>query len=169
MANKSRQRSSQNQLDIFTKLILNRIRKPGLKSNKDKCVFGATELIFLWHKISGKRIPPNPEKVKATKEMPFPKSEQDLQQFLGMVAYLSKFILQLSEQTYLLGELVKKNSIWGFTVTHRNQFDKLRSLVSENISLKFFDPKLPTKITCYSAKSGIGATLEQKHDSDWHP
>ena len=102
MANKSRQRSSQNQLDIFTKQVLNRIRKPGLKSNKDKCVF------------------------RATKEMPFPKSEQDLQQFLGMVAYLSKFILQLSEQTYLLGELVKKNSIWGFTVTHRNQFDKLR-------------------------------------------
>ena len=42
-------------------------------------------------------------------------------------------------------------------------------MVSENISLKFFDQKLLTKITCDSSKFGIGATLEQKHEKDWHP
>ena len=101
--------------------------------------------------------------------MPFPKSNQDLQRFLGMIAYFKKFIPQLSEQTHQLTELVRKNSIWDFTVTHRNQFDKLRSMVSENITLKFFDPKLPTKNTCDSSELGIGATLEQKHENDWHP
>ena len=33
----------------------------------------------------------------------------------------------------------------------------------------FFDPKLPTNITCDSSKFGIYATLEQKHENDWHP
>ena len=101
--------------------------------------------------------------------MPFPKSKQDLQRFLGRIGYLSKFIPQVSEKTYQLRELLKRNSIWDFTVTHRYQFDKLKSMVSENISLKFFDPKLPAKITCDSSKFGIGSTLEQIHKNDWHP
>ena len=84
--------------------------------------------------MSGKGISPDPEKVKATKDMFFPKSVQDLQRFLGMIAYLGKFIPQLSEQTQKLRELVKKKSVWDFTVTHRNEFDKLRSMVSESIS-----------------------------------
>ena len=42
-------------------------------------------------------------------------------------------------------------------------------MVSENISVKFFNRKLPTKITCDSSKFGIGATLEQKHENVWHP
>ena len=80
-----------------------------------------------------KEISSDPEKVKAIKDIPFPKSEQDLQRFLGMIAY--KFIPQVSEQTHHLRELVKKKSIWDFTLTHRNRFDKLRSMISENISL----------------------------------
>ena len=82
-----------------------------------------------------------------------------------MIAYLGKYIPQLSEQTHQLREIVKKN----FTVNHRNQFDKLRSMVSENIFLKFFDARLSTKVTSDSSKFGIDATLEQKHSNDWHP
>ena len=77
--------------------------------------------------------------------MPFPKSKQDLQHSLGMIAYLSKFILQLSEQTHQLRELVKKNPIWDFIITHRNQFDKLNSMISENIFKNFFQPKVTNK------------------------
>ena len=53
--------STLNQLDNRT--VLNRIRKSGLKLNKDKCVFGATKLIYWGHKISGKGISPDLEKV----------------------------------------------------------------------------------------------------------
>ena len=94
--------------------------------------------------------------------MAFPKFKQDFQCSLGMTAHLSKFIPQLSEQTHQLSEQVKENCIWDFIVNQRNQFDKLKSMVSENISLKFFRPKLLTKITCDSSKFGIGATSEQK-------
>ena len=88
-----------------------------------------TELIFLGHKISGKGISPDPEKVKAIKDMTFPKWEQGLLRFLGMIVYLSKFIPQLSEQAHQLRELVNKNSIWDFTVTHRHQFYKMRTFL----------------------------------------
>ena len=89
--------STLNQVDIRTEQVLNRIRKSGFKLNKNKCAFGVTELIFLGHKISGKRIFPDPEKVRVIIDMPFPKSKQNFQLFLGMMAYLSKFIPQLDK------------------------------------------------------------------------
>ena len=63
-------------------------------------VFLETKLIFLENKISGNGISPDPEKAMTIKDMPFSRSKQDLQRFLGMIAYLSKFIPQLSEQTH---------------------------------------------------------------------
>ena len=128
--------STINQLDIRTEQVLNRIRKSGLKLNKDKSVSGVTKPIFLGHNTTGKGTSPDLEKDRAIKDNPFPKSKQDFQRFLSMIAYLSKCIPQLSEQTHQLKELVK-NSVWDFTVTHRNHFDKLRSIVSENIYVKF--------------------------------
>ena len=101
--------STLNQLGILIKQVLNRIRKSGLKQNKDKCVFGATKLIFLGHKISGKEISPDLEKLGESKTCLF--------QNLSKIAYLSKFISHLSERTCLLGELVKKNSTWELIVT----------------------------------------------------
>ena len=35
--------------------------------------------------------------------------------------------------------------------------------------MKFFDPKLQTKITCDASKFGLGATLEQKFNNIWEP
>ena len=35
--------------------------------------------------------------------------------------------------------------------------------------MKFFDPKLQTKITCDASKCGLGATLEQKFSDIWEP
>ena len=35
--------------------------------------------------------------------------------------------------------------------------------------MKFFDPKLQTKITCDASKFGVGATLEQKFKDNCEP
>jgi len=42
-------------------------------------------------------------------------------------------------------------------------------MISRNVSLKFFDPQLLTKVTCDSSKLGLWATLEQKHVNRWQP
>ena len=64
-----------NQWDIYTEQALNRIQKSGLKLNTDKCVFAATELILLGHIIPGKGVYPDPEKVRAIKDMHFSRSK----------------------------------------------------------------------------------------------
>lgn len=50
-----------------------------MKLNKDKCVFGASKLMFLGHKKSEKRISPDSKKVKAIKDVLFPRRKRELQ------------------------------------------------------------------------------------------
>ena len=88
--------------------IMTKIRESGLKLNKSKCVFGVQSITFLGHKLSSTGISPEPQKVKAISEMPKPTSKTDLQRFLEMVAYLSKFIPNLSDKTKELRELILK-------------------------------------------------------------
>ena len=101
--------------------------------------------------------------------MPKPTSKTDLQRFLGMVAYLSKFIPNLSNKTKELRELILKETVWDFKEIHERKFDELKSTISNCASLKFFDPKLQTKITSEASKFGLGATLEQKFNDNWEP
>ena len=86
-----------------------------------------------------------------------------------MAAYLAKFILKLSDETATLRELLKKEIAWNFTPNHIKQFEKIKEIISRDISLKFFDPERPTKITCDLSKVGLGATLEQEYPDGWHP
>ena len=86
-----------------------------------------------------------------------------------MTAYLAKFIPHLSDETAILRDLLKSNIVWSFTPNHVEQFEKIKQIISRNISLKFFDPALQTKVTCDSSKVGLGATLEQKYSDGWHP
>ena len=78
------------------------IQKTGLKLNRAKCVFGAKEIIFLGHHVSGERIKVDPSKVSAILHMPVPQNMNELQSFLGMVTYLGEFVNNLSEITALL-------------------------------------------------------------------
>lgn len=149
--------------------VLEKTRKAGLRLNKAKCKICVDKVIFLGHQISAEGISPCPDKVRAIIELPKPTCKADLQRFLGMTAYLAKFIPKLSEETATLRELLKKNNNWDFTPNHDIQFEKIKEIISRDISLKFFDPDLPTKITCDSSKIGLGATLEQQYPDGWHP
>ena len=88
--------------------------------------------------------------------MPKATSKTELQRFLGMVAYLSKFIPNLSGKTKELRELILKETVWDFSEIHERKFHELKSTISNCASLKFFDPKLQTKITCDASIRTIG-------------
>ena len=149
--------------------VMNKIRSSGLKLNLSKCVFGAGEIMFLGQLVSEEGIKPDPQKVAAVKEMPFPSCKKDLQRFMGMIAYLGKFIVNLSETTAPLRKLLESDSEWSFDKPQQHAFNTLKDLVTKTPILKYFDPKLPTRTSSDASKSGLGATLEQCHDGTWHP
>ena len=145
------------------------IRKSGMKLNKTKCVFSAREIIFLGHTLADVGIKPDLRKVTAITEMPNPQSKEDLRRFLGMVNYLAKFVPDLSDITAPLRELLEKDAQWCFEAAHENAIERLKSIITSEPVLKYFDPQLPTKVSTDASKSGLGATLEQKHGDKWCP
>ena len=145
------------------------IRKSGMKLNKTKCVFSAREITFLGHTLTDVGIKPDLRKVTAITEMPNPQSKEDLRRFLGMVNYLAKFVPDLSDITAPLRELLEKDAQWCFEAAHENAIERLKSIITSEPVLKYFDPQLPTKVSTDASKSGLGATLEQKHGDKWCP
>lgn len=60
-----------------------------------------------------------------------------------MVNYLSKFINNLSNESKNLRELDKKGIKWIWTEKHEETFKKLKKMISDVKTLRYFDPQLP--------------------------
>ncbi|KAJ9542329.1 hypothetical protein OSB04_028835 [Centaurea solstitialis] len=59
---------------------------------RSKCVFGATSLEYLGHIISGQGVEMDPKKVEAITTWQVPKTQKQVQSFLGLAGYYRRFI-----------------------------------------------------------------------------
>ena len=149
--------------------VLERIRESGLKLNKKKCEFGIREIKYVGHIFSDKGLCIDLSKVEAIRNMPVPQTVAEVHRFLGMVAYLGKFIPNLSSNTAELRKLLETKENWNWTDQHTKQFRNLQQLVSQSPVLKYFNQELPTKVSVDASKSGLGAVLLQAQDDIWCP
>ena len=92
--------------------VLQRLKDAGARLKKRKCVFLAPEVVYLGLKIDQNDIHPVPEKVKAIEEMPRPTDVKQLQAYLGMVNYHSRFLPNLSAILSPLYYLLQKGVSW---------------------------------------------------------
>ena len=80
-----------------------------------------------------------------------------------MLNYLGKFIPYLSIESANLRKLLEKGNEFIFDTPQIDAFNKLKQLVANTQTLKFFDKILPIKITCGASTLGLGVMLEQLH------
>ena len=105
------------------------------------------QLLYVGHVIGHAEINPNPARVEAIKAFITPKTPAELQRFLRMVTSLFKFYSNLSATTAHLRELLRKDAEWLWMPSYEETFEKLKRTISENASLKLFDPKKPVKLS----------------------
>ena len=74
-------------------------------------------------------VHPDPEKVDAVDALPTQTNITDLQEFLGMVTYLSPFILGLSTLTAALHELLKKYAEFSWDASYQTAFQQVKDAV----------------------------------------
>lgn len=96
--------------NIFEKLICNNI-----KLRPSKCEFFKKQVKFLGHIISPQGISQDPEKLAAIKQIPPPKTRQQLQKFLGFLQYYRKFSSKLSFYTSRLRHVLSSTKPWKWT------------------------------------------------------
>ena len=73
------------------------LRRTTRNLNFDKIQYKQKEVEFFGETYTTQRCKPSDTKVKAITEMPKPENLKDLQTFLGMVQYLSKFSPRIAE------------------------------------------------------------------------
>ena len=115
---------------------------------------------FFGHVLTKDGIQPDMSKVKLILDWPIPENQKELQQFLGSVNYLSKFLAFLSDLHAPLQPLLKKDSefIWTDTTV---AFNHIKEHVSNYVKLQFFDSSKPLFIKVNTSKRGIGAAMLQ--------
>ena len=126
-------------------------------------------MVFLRHLFSHEGVKPNPTKIETIRDMPTPKSKQDLQQLLGMITYLGKFIPNLSITAAPVRQLTESDVEWHWSNHHNAALDQIKKLLTESLTLRYYDPELPTRISVDASKFGLGAVLLQKHGDTWAP
>ena len=106
-------------------------------------------------------VHPEPGKVNAIHALPAPTNVTELQEFLGLVTYLSPFIPGLSTLTAPLRELLKKDTDFSWNHTYDIAFEWVKEAVISDTTLRYFNPSLPVTIQVDASQVGLGAALLQ--------
>ena len=77
---------------VNLKKLFERLRKYKLRLNSPKCTFGVRSGKLLGFIVNQRGIKGNPDKVRAILEMPHPRTEKEVQGFLGRLNYIVRFI-----------------------------------------------------------------------------
>ena len=134
----------------------------GLKLNFEKVKFWLSSVPFIGHRLTDKGLAPDPNKVSVIINMPTPTNVKSLQQLLGMVQYLSKFLPQLSTVTEPLQQLEHKDADWKWSTVHDNVVSKVKDLICKAPVLCYFDPAIELTLQCNGSESGFRYALLQQ-------
>ena len=87
--------------------VLKRLREAGLKIKPSKCKFFEKEVTFLGHRVSSDGVRPDDFKIRAVMDWPEPTTVKQLQGFLGLVNYFSRYIPKFAQLVAPLYERTK--------------------------------------------------------------
>lgn len=71
-----------------------------------------------------------------------------------MVTFISKFILKLSDKTYEVRQLLKRNIVFKWYENYTRAVNKMKTDLSTLPVLQYFDPKLPVRVSVDASENG---------------
>ncbi|KAK6123773.1 hypothetical protein DH2020_042483 [Rehmannia glutinosa] len=102
-----------------------------MKLNPAKCSFGVRFGKFLGYMVTELVIEVNPEKVKALIDMASPTSINKVQQLMGRLAALSRFISKLAEKSFLFFKVLRKVNKFEWLEECERAFSELKAFLSK--------------------------------------
>ena len=104
-------------------------------------------------------IKADPDKILAKQGLKPPTNVSELRRFLGMVNQLSKFALNLADETKPLRELLSMKSQWKWDAPQEQAFKTLKALLNSNEVLALYDPSLELTVSADASACRLGAVL----------
>ena len=140
-------------------------RLNNLSLNSKKMQFKSTDCKFFRHRITQDGIKVDPKKMEAITQMDPPQNVANLQSFNGMINYLKKFSLVLSELSGPLRRLCKSGVKWAWESEQQSAFEAIKQVITALPVLTYFDKTKKHTIQCDASKKGLGAVLLQESKS----
>ena len=150
--------------------VFKRLECHGLHLKRSKCVFLQESVEYLGHMIDSKGVRSTSAKVDAIVNAPRPKTQQELNAFLGLLNYYGKFIASLSTLLHPLNQLLQANRKWKWSNDCERAFTEAKEKLAAAPVLAHYNPELPLRLAGDASSYGIGAVLSHVlPDGTEHP
>ena len=150
--------------DLALTTLLNTAQKCNVHLNYEKLQYKQKEVKFFGETYTVDGHKPVQSKIKAIQEMPAPQCNQQVQSFIGMVNYLSKFSARLSELAEPIRDLCKEKIPFNWGLEHDRAFHLIKKEIDATSILAYYNPKKPTILQTDGSCKGLGACLLQNQD-----
>ena len=152
---------NQNEHDERLEAVLKRLQDKNLTLNKGKCEFNKRKLEFFGFVFGENGMSADPKKCEVIKNAPPPTNVSELRSFLAMTNYVSRFIAHYSTITEPLRALLKKEATWQWNQEQQIAFDQLKSALSSDTVMTYFDPNRNTEIIVDASPVGLAGIMLQ--------
>ena len=144
---------------------MKRLEEKGITLNLQKCRFSKHKLEFYGYVFTSEGMKPSENKIKLIKEAARPEDQKAVRSFLGLKR-LKRFIQDCSTKTFPLRQLLKHDSKFAWTTECERSFQTLKTELSSNCCLSYFDESKETCIYTDKSPFGISAIPLQKSTDD---
>ena len=110
-------------------------------------------------------VQPDTQKIAALLCMSAPRDKQELKSLVGCVTYLAKFMPNLPKHTHDMRKLLGKEMLYKWTASHQQQFEKLKSMIEQSPTLKYFDPSQEIYVETDESEKELVCVLMQSGES----
>ncbi|BHF58772.1 hypothetical protein SprV_0100172700 [Sparganum proliferum] len=139
--------------------VLERVQEYGFRLRADKCQFFLDSIKYLGFVFDATGRHPNTENIRAIQRMPSPKNVSQLRSFLRLISYYSAFLPSLHDVRAPLNRLLQKNAPWFWSSDCEKAFDQLKSMLSSDLLLTYYDPTLPIVAAADASNHVVGTVI----------
>jgi len=144
--------------------VLERCRQNGISLNPKKLVFKVTEGKLLGHIVSREGTKIDSERVKSIQSLTFPASKTAVHSFFRKVNFLRRFILEFTEKTHHIVNMMKGKATFHWSVEGKVAFEDIKRAIAHALVLVCLDYTKDFIVYSYASKHTLSAILVQQNE-----
>ena len=149
--------------------VLQLLRENKLYLKHTKCEFEQLETEYLGLVVGHNLVRMDQTKVAGILEWPVPRTQKELQGFLGFLNFYKQFIKDFVAIARPLNTLTSEKKDWDWTTDCQKAFDVLKTAVTSAPALAMPTATDRFRVETDGSGVGLGAVLSQLQSDTWHP